>query len=419
MKVRSLLPGWIPSSDEEVSNDGDSTSKGDRNGTNITNDGNKGDRDEEDLLDWYRFVFNVNKHHRRLIKCDTIIEFFKVNFDIDLTIADINQRMYLFMYHTMKDDSPLPSNEDMKKIAFYDIKVTQRLNDIFGLSVFSLFNSHYINSTTGFNNLTLYRHLRTVIKDYKPDIEVNPLYLYKYHVGDTEDIEIHADVKYLSLLHYSNKIKLPKDIEDLSIETADNEFILPESLLSLMVRDTNKIIFNPPYKLERLYLNTYNGEILPTSLEFLSIHVISKKTDLSYLVNLKVCIIGKRENYYIKFPKSIEHLSLPSYDNNDDRDLPNLISLSVLYVKYLPKTVKYLQYRSNYRKVITTNILYLDVYDLDYIPWNLVYLNLNSPTTLNLTTLPNRLKVLCRNYIPIYVKESFRDTPRDILDNTP
>lgn len=289
------------------------------------------------LIEWYKFTDTIIYSKRSIMLVDNIIEFFKLNFELTITIDDINQREYISDVHIfinilMNVYYKGLDNNSMKKLLFYDVKMLNRFAGMYGLDIQTFIYNVIVNELRPSPNINYLGNISD---------PVTTLDIDKYDSCTT----LNGGLKYLTINECSVGIKpLPKSLKLLRIEKYTYTGIsdLSES------------------NIEALYITSCSSNIiLPLSLKYLNINDDVFK--LNNLINLKTFIFGG-PIFNSKLPPNVEYLYLKTCS----MDLDYLTKLKALEVKIynvtyaLPKSLKYLTISNrNTTLTIPNHIRYL------------------------------------------------------------
>lgn len=347
---------------------------------------------DDELLDWYKFLYSLSVCRKAIIRNDDItmdnyidntIEFYRINFNINITHKDLVKRAYLvILYIEYRHNWLFPSNnDDLRKLLFYDLKTLTRVSNIYGIKIDAVFRNLFTRVTIipqVYSNIEYMEMKQTTLDS------INPYTVYllpsTYEPGVTQirtgydniDLSIANDLTYLwiiggshkkiilppSLIFFQSDIPINKDIKlndgllYLSAYVIDSDVVFPESLkyISAVLKDDVKL----PSKLEGLKLVSRLSDeeistsnmILPPSLIYLKSPCIL--TNLKYLTKLRVLIyhpniplneIPNNVEYLNvcygvhKFPSSLKILIYKHIYASTERDRPIV----------LPKRLKYLE----------------------------------------------------------------------------
>lgn len=270
---------------------------------------------DEEMLAWDSLIYNTKLSQRHIIatqpkSVDSIIHDFKFNFDIHVTIKDLEERNYLIEFFDYTYQSLYPSNEDLKKILFYDMKILERLSLATGLRIMAIIFD-YLKGRRPETNIQILKYetprRETVNEILNIFVNGNVNSSNTAHVN--ESLEDSGNYVYIDL--YDSDLK-DERIKYLSIESIDrNSPVFPPNLVSL---DT---------------ISSIKNAILPESLKYLSCDEVVNTELHEGLISL-TCYLSNsdfQENYnvVIEVPSSLLYLNIPRFKfiSNPD-DLTNL-----------------------------------------------------------------------------------------------
>lgn len=116
---------------------------------------------DEAMIEWDRFIYNIRFYERNLTSnipkdFNDIIMFYGINFNIIITLDDIEEKPYLFplAFKYLKASrltiNLFPNNEDLRKLIFYNQDFLLRLSNIYEDPIEDILFYH---STDSYNSL--------------------------------------------------------------------------------------------------------------------------------------------------------------------------------------------------------------------------------------------------------------------------
>jgi len=305
---------------------------------------------------------------------DDIIEFYKINFDINITLNDIKERTYLFSLvfsYSKSSFNFFPNNEDYEKIIFYDRDFLIRLANIHDQRIEEVIaNKIFISSNDDYG------------------------LFFKYLLNIDISILHHRQIEFSSFdsmvdQTFNNKREMNNSVD---FSLTDGKVKFPQSLRTLKTTNASIVGLNSLQCLELIEMKSQYLDNLHTLTNLIVLKVLRPMTrlDFSQFKSLKILIScstmekitfpdGLKVIYAdiiknCELPNSLELLSCFFYQG--DKNLPNLKFFSTFnqYTSYnlmLPSPLIYLKER------------YLKNIDLKDFP-DLVYLNTKKKEVKNL-----------------------------------
>lgn len=399
---------------------------------------------DEKMQEWDRFIHNMKWvpriiHNPRIKSYDDILSFYKINFNMTITLDDLITRPYLVklvfkLKPSDNNDLFLPSSNDFERLIFWDMSFLLRLSNIYFKSIDGVLSEVIDRTDTESHEVfILGPYQDKIIKngelisidsiklgyigsssETKDDVLSLVCYRYDKSIPGLESlttfeiptIELNEGLIYLSIhADGGEKIKLPNSSRSVVIS---NPAILNNGLIEFL-SDYGEcgIPENIPSSLECLGLYNLDEETLGTSKFPLGLKCLSVDSEMDFSLipddvaeNLKILKLDKlNDDIDLRRFTSLEIFITADSIRDDFKFPPNIKSLeaSALYVtipsgiellivnavgvKELPKSLKYLKIKKRFR---------VNIFDLaiKYIP-SLIYLYINDDIDIDLNDFPN------------------------------
>lgn len=413
---------------------------------------------DEAMIKWDRFIYNMKYYERvltfpKLESFDDIIEFYRINFDIIITLEDIKERPYLFglviLYSRKKEKILLPDNQKYETLIFYDYDFLLRLSNIYNEKIEKLIINPHQNTSFDSGlftfiflkkiNVHVIRYNQTKFSSFSSmyDDVVDKFYTR----SSDEEIE---NPKKLSVGDYDRKIE---NLESLTVGVLRKNVDLNDGLLFLeytsFAIDSN-IIFPDSLKLIAYSIILDKKPVIPEGLIDLSlisgdINVPKSLRSLTtkdlhidrYLFEGLECLQHSNlEDEYIlnlvnlrvlKVTKTISRMDLSELKMLDILISENTIMSVILPEKlraicaetikntHFPRSLKLLScvYYDNARDIKMPNVEFLSILasslheDIQTLPSSLIYLKARYMKKLDLNDFPNLLYLETTNKVKI------------------
>lgn len=379
------------------------------------------DQEGRDLLKWYTFIANIQRSKRRMILYPNmdIKDYYLINFDIDIeeglksyTTEDKSVVMSYMDYLKFQLSSLLiPSNDDMKKILFYDIKMLYRLSNThmmnIGYLLFNILNNNALSHThLSYDTCMQYMYKSSLSNGYsltKDGEETPPSVINVSIIHDSAKLSkdvrrvdtMFANASFITYIHMltdtithittqylsHNDVRyLPRSVTHINVYVLDYRSLFPDTLISLTIRVGNnnddKNILYLPKTLKALHCSQTKDIQLPLSLVYLASRVIEE--DISHLINLKALLVLSDLGYKYTLPPNIIYLYMTIIDYKDRLDKCNKLNIVICNVNSSSYPPNLLYYKFNNtifdRDVLVPSIKYLIANCLQNIPSNVEYL---------------------------------------------
>lgn len=400
---------------------------------------------DEKMQEWDRFIYNVKWniktiHNLKIESYDDILSFYKINFDIFITLNDLIERPYLvrlvFKFkHPNHPNLLLPSDDDFKKLIFWDIQFFLRLSNVYFKSIDKLLidvinqkgdEDHDVFILGPYQDKIIKNgkliSIESMTSEYlasssesKDDVLNLQCFTYDKPIPGLESlttfevptVELEEGLIYLSI--QATKVKKIKFPNSLRSVVASNAAILNNGLIEFLSNnDEGGTLENIPSSLECLGLYNLDDEILRTSKLPLGLKCLSIDSNIDFSLilddvaeNLKVLKIdGSYENVNLERFTNLEIFITTDYIYDDFKFPPNLKSLEVnaLYFTIIPSSVELLIVNVMNIEELPKSLKYLkikkktkaNVFDLaiKYIS-SLIYLYINDDIDIDLNDFPN------------------------------
>lgn len=243
---------------------------------------------DEDMIKWDRFIYNMKRNQRNLFgelnSHDDVISFYQENFNISLSIEDLKERPYIV--HIALELSKrvlifLPSNEDLKKLIFYDKDFLIRISNTFGSRIeIILIDSNYLEQSLRNINIRVYPIYQSEFLPFE-----SMLNQYKSYYQSSE---INKELRELTVVDYDKTIEKVKNLIIRERISAP----LNKGLVYLFIRDYDE------QKMREI--------VIPDSVRFLSLDHFNSGHINEGLIDLEVGYSFNSDVYQL--PSSVKSL---------------------------------------------------------------------------------------------------------------